>query len=196
MLNLSENWSFPKEYRPLQENFKRNIMIVLNDISCKCRDYFAWLPIVKRHFPFCDFIILREFLRLIHWHYLPSLDPKATLHSPWRKRGPLRIISSTEVLVKPIARDIMITAHALRENHYANLLCNYETYQVYRWQEKHNASSFSTMSWAFSRWRLTTQLQSKTKNQIHNTLMIFFQIKSLCPPTPYESDSHSHNPFC
>lgn len=36
----------------------------------------------------------------------------------------------------------------------------------------------------------------KQKNQIHNTLMIFFQIKSLCPPTPYESDSHSHNPFC
>ena len=44
---------------------------------------------------------------------------------------------------KPECTDVVIAAHAMRENHYATLVHNSEISQVSVLQDKHTASSFS-----------------------------------------------------
>ena len=48
--------------------------------------------------------------------------------------------SKLKVLGKPECTNVVIAAHAMRENHYAILVFTYEISQVSKLQDKHNAS--------------------------------------------------------
>ncbi len=56
---------------------------------------------------------------------------------------------SLKVLRKPECTDVVIAAHAVRENHYAILVHSLKVSQVFKLQDAHNASSMN-MSWGES----------------------------------------------